>query len=165
MVFKAWDHQKTHGHIDFMHTNGLIIIYHRFLKRKSFNLFCLRRQKSIYFCISFNLFCLRRQKSIFFAFSSPLFCLRRQKSIFFLNFQAAKRKICFFLSCRYSPGTQLKRCASKIRAYSAENHRNPKRETFRGEETIENQKFGPNVVYYFFIIIILAVGEQRQRSL
>ena len=35
MVFKAWDHQKTHQHIDFMHINGLIIIYHWFLNAKA----------------------------------------------------------------------------------------------------------------------------------
>ena len=142
MFLRAWDHQKTHGHIDFMHIYGFIIIYHRFLKRKSFNLFCLRRQKSIYFCISFNLFCLRREKSRFFVFSG-----------------CKTQNMLFFLSYRYSPETQLKRCASKIRAYSAKNHRNPKRETFRGEETIENQNFGPNVVYYFFIILLIAYAH------
>ena len=28
MVFRAWNHQKTHGHIDFMLINCLIVIYH-----------------------------------------------------------------------------------------------------------------------------------------
>ena len=97
MVLRAWDHQKTIQHIDFMYINGLIIIYHRFLKRKSFNLFCLRREKSIFFAFSSPLFCLRRQKSIFVAFSSPLFCLRRQKSRFFCIFRLQNAKNVFFL--------------------------------------------------------------------
>ena len=42
MVFRAWNHKKKHGHIDFMLINCLIIIYHWFFERKSFNLFCLR---------------------------------------------------------------------------------------------------------------------------
>ena len=67
MVFKAWDHQQTIQHIDFMHINGLIIIYHT-------------------------------QKL-------QLILPPAAKIHIFLYFQAAKRKICFFLSCRYSPGT------------------------------------------------------------
>ena len=73
MVFRAWDHQKTHEHIDFMLINGLIIIYHRFVDRKSFNLFCLRRQQ-------FSYFCLQRQKSMFFW----VFRLQNQNIFFFL---------------------------------------------------------------------------------
>ena len=133
MVFKAWDHQKTIQHIDFMYINGHIIIYHRFFERKSFILFCLRRQKSIYFCISFNLFCLRRQKSIFFC----IFRLQNAKSV-------------VFLSCRYSPETQLKRCVSKIAADSAKNHGKRCSERRAASILLEHQNFGPNVVYYFF---------------
>ena len=65
MVFKAWDHQKTHQHIDFMLINGLIIIYNRLFKLKSFNLLCLWRQKSLFFCI----FRLQNEKFSFFRLS------------------------------------------------------------------------------------------------
>ena len=69
---------------------------------------------------------------------------------FLIHFQDAKPKIHFFLSCRYSPGTQLVVQSSKFGTRYAQGCLCTTSERRVMKVSFEHQDFGPNVVYYFF---------------
>ena len=87
---------------------------------------------------------------------------------FFRNFLAAKSKFRIFLCCRYSPGTYLERCASKFGVVSAQGGLCTTSERRVMKVLLEQQNFGPNVVYYFLhnyhCVVIMGFQIISQRA-
>ena len=87
---------------------------------------------------------------------------------FFSDFYDAKPKFRIFLYCRYSPGTYLERCASKFGVVSAQGGLCTTSERRVMKVLLEQQNFGPNVVYYFLhnyrCVVIMGFQIINQRA-